>query len=671
MLKRFIISGSYVIPPPPPEPRDYYISSAGVGNGLTSGTPAPLSTFLSATKVSGDRLFPNRGDTFYISDLSLSGLDDIEITPYGSGADPIFTGAISLTAATWNDNGDGTWWTSLADEPKWVWINGLSARLAESSWYLIDSAINVSTRSIAAATLAGLSSIVGAKVIFKQFNFRATEVSTVLTEDDSTGNFTFSPSLADNGYAIVGLGCKFMNQAQFMTTAGDWWYDNTNEKLYIKSVATPAGTDIAISTGLNGINALNCENLTIDNIEFRNYSRNPLDLKSVENSSVTNCTIRDYRGSGIRLYGTSLSVDLNDNLIERGALRGIEHAGTNGLNILRNTITDTGVGDNIGYPYDENLTGGSAITIMGNVGGPSTPSNVIISENTMLNSGYQCVQHWGPTFQITKNIMTNYMLRWNDGGAIHTIYRAGLISSTSGGLIEKNIITNGVGYVVGTTHAVVCEGIYIDNGCNANTVNDNTVQIVTGSAILFNWDTKQNTVTNNKCTGFATYGIKFVEDTDPADSPVWPNNISNICTGNIIGVRNTVGKCVDATSLNNLTTYNPFSSGGSSDNNHYVNPYLPSIGSYHQNTTATTYTLSQWQTKMGLDAASTERTSYLTFSTTTNALQEVKVETNPTNAAVDFNVPAGYSDYAGVAFSNPVSIAAYSSLIYFKDTNFP
>lgn len=64
MLKKFIIAGTYVAPAPPTLPRDYYISANGTGDGLTSGTPAPLSVLQAATLITDDNIFLNKGDEF-------------------------------------------------------------------------------------------------------------------------------------------------------------------------------------------------------------------------------------------------------------------------------------------------------------------------------------------------------------------------------------------------------------------------------------------------------------------------------------------------------------------------------------------------------------------------------------------------------------------------------
>lgn len=665
MLKRAYIIGNYTAPAPGP-PRDYYISTAGTGDGLTSGTPGPLSMLTSAIIVSNDNIFFNRGDSFEFTDFLFGGVNDITIGAFGAGADPIVTLSTSITAASWTDNGDGTWWTPLADAPNWVWINGTAARMAESSWYQIDAAPSVGTRSIAAATLAGLSTIVGAGAIFKQFDFRATQPVTIVTEDDSTGNFTFTPPLTDNGYATVGMAVKFYNQAQFLTTEGDWWYDSVNEKLYVKSTVTPAGTDIRITTGNFGFQIINSDRISFDNLDIRHSYKSTFEVNNSDDLSVTNCTIHDGRNFAARVYGTSQAFVFEDNVVENFGANGIGLL-VAGASIKRNSFEEMGTLANVNYPFDANLQAGCGIGILG------ASSDVDIDENIFTNMGSAGIQYMGINFNITRNQVYSAGLKWNDGGSIYTVFRIGNGPGTYNGLIQNNIIDSGFGDATGIGHVPLWYGIYIDNGCNDIVVDSNSVDNIRSNAIIFNWDCKENTATNNHAISDENAMI-IREDTDPADSPVWPNNIGNVVTGNTFSSRASTGTCFDATQLNGVTTYIPFSGGGNSDSNHYVYPYNNFVNSYHNGLGAifrTNYNLAGWQTKMGMDAASTERNNFIVFSTPTNAAQEIKMEFNPTASAVNFNVPAGYSDYAGVAFSNPVSIPAYSSLMYFKNTAFP
>ena len=211
-------------------PRDYYIAAGGSGDGLTSGTPASEALLLSASSAfsPGDRIYLNRGDEFTIPHLVINDVHDFQIQPYGTGADPIVYGSEDISD-TWVDNGDSTYYRIMT-EPSFVWIGGTIARLAQSPWYIIDGATTSTVRSIAAATLAGLSSVVGGRIIFQQYNFRPTTVRTITAENDTNGNITFTPALGA-GEAAIGLYLKILNQAQFLSAQDDWYYNSTNGKV--------------------------------------------------------------------------------------------------------------------------------------------------------------------------------------------------------------------------------------------------------------------------------------------------------------------------------------------------------------------------------------------------------------------------------------------------------
>jgi hypothetical protein len=672
MLKRAIgLRGNYVPPSAPPEGRNYYISSNGTGLGLVSSDPAPLSVLLAATLTTNDSIYFNCGDEFVIENLVLSNLYNIQISSFGTGAQPIIYGSTYLGDATWVDNGDGMFYTSLPTEPKWVWRNGIAARLAESAWITIDDAPSTTVRSIAAATLSAMSSVVGAKLIFKEWNFRATELYEITAQDNATGHITFTPALSSNSLAAVNLPLKIINQAQFMTTEGDWYYDSSSQRLYVKSAVTPAGTNIRITAETSCLEFNNVNNLTISHIDVRHAANNMLLLTSCVNATINDCNLHDLRGSAVRILGNSADLSMERNNIYNCGLRGIEHAGVIGGYISENNIYNIGTQANIGYPYDTNKTGGTAITLMVNTVDRKSSRDFTIEKNVMYNLGYQGL-HWvGCDLIFQKNIIHDFCLKWNDGGAIHTIYRTTFIDGTSNCLFDRNIIYNGIGnldgVLGGTLHA---EGIYIDNGCNNCTVSNNTVFDMSDCGILINWDTKTTVITNNNVIDAVNYQVWIRQDTDTSDSPVFALNNGNVLTGNVLGCRSASQRCVVVKSFQTSSTYNPFSNGGDSDSNKYIQPYGTSINTYTSASTNTEYTLATWRTKMSDDVSSTERVNYIVFSNASNAAQEVKIETNPTDSPVDFVIPVGYMQSDGTV-GGTITIPAWGSAIYLKQTAYP
>ena len=436
-------------------------------------------------------------------------------------------------------------------------------------------------------------------------------------------------------------------------------------RLYVKSTTSPNSLDIRATFDQYAFEIVRVNDLLIDNIELTQCQTTALHVQSCDGATITNCNFHDIRGEVIGTLGTTANLVVNDNTFERIDLRGVFLSGVATAEFKRNVFNEIGTSSTVGFPTNANLTTGAGICWgINDASGPLINSDIIYDENIFTNIAYNAIQHWGPDFEMTRNIIDTYGTFWSDGGGFHLIYRTVGASSTSNGLIQNNNIRNG-------TTSSLTTAIYIDNGCNDIIINENSVEGTLGEGILINWDCKDITVTNNRVTGSTNYALGIRQDTDAADSPVWPNTVGNIVTGNILTIRNNTGRPVQVKTFNSNPSYNPFSSGGDSDSNHYVNPYGVNIAHYTNVSTHTNHTLATWRTLYSDDAASTSRTNYITYSNATNALQEIKMEFNDTDTPVNFNVPAGYSDEEGNAFSNPVSIPAYSALIYFKDTAYP
>lgn len=675
-LKQGIIAGGeYTMPPPPIVPRDFYISEDGSGDGTTTSTPMSWASFSVEAIEAGDNILFKRGDVFIIPEYTIS-TNNILVDAWGADPDPpILYGSIDISGLTWTSEGSGIYSTTIANLD-WVYIGQAAARCGETAWGQINAVASSTTmRRVGTSFFSGYTSFVGAKLITKEFDFRASNVQTVTAVNTGSGEITFTPGIP-LGYADNGMALKMFNQLQLLTTNGDWYYDESISKLYVKAAATPAGTDIRAGTSDFGIYFSSASDCRIQNVEFRHYQKYALLANDCPRISITDCFFNNQRGNGFRLLGNStVSVTVEGNLIEHCGLNGIEIGAIQLGSISENVVRYIGMQANIGHPFEaDHHTGGTGITICGEPVGPTmrTPNYIIFNQNDLSFLGYQGFQWWGVGPQFTNNIIHDYSLKWNDCGAIHTVYRTflGVNTSTTNGLIQNNIIYNCSPSTEGTSHPLYADGIYLDNGTGYFTVDNNTIfSVPDGAGIKGNYETRSTTVTNNKIVN-CKYGVIFRQNTA---FPVYPNNISNILTDNILAVFSPAQRSVTAETLQTTMGYIPFSSSGNADRNAFVNPYGVNVSSYINNGTGVTtdYTLADWRTKNGEDENSTSRTNYITYSNSTNAAQEVKIEFNTTNAAVNFNVPAGYTDHTGAAFSNPVSIPAYSSLLYFKDTAFP
>lgn len=649
---------------PPVPPRDYYISASGSGDGLTSGAPAPLSTLLAATLNPSDHIYLNKGDTFIVPEFQIL-VNNVTIESYGTGAEPIILGSNSLTAATWTDEGSGQYSTPLASVPDWVYIDLVSAHLGESAWIPVQTNNSSQVRTLTSG-IDGLGSLVGSSVVFKEYNFRLSEELVVSAQ--SGRQITFIGTLVG---ADQGMPAKFFHQRQFLTTNGDWCY--TGGKLYIKAAATPAGTDIRICTNDYGFFINNSSGVTISGLDIRHYSKYAVYIYSAASATITNCIFKDIRGNAFRINGFNNSnLTIEDNTFERCALRGIEYAGIETGSISYNTFSNIGTDSNLGHPYDQNKTGGSALVplVINPSGSITVSNNVTFEHNVIHDVGYQCAYIWGNNNIFQDNHLYNYCQKWNDGGAVHMFYGnyLGLNSSTTGNIIRRNVIHDGVGNVDGVTgiHAtIVCNGIYFDNGITGNTIDNNFIYNPGTWGILLNTFTTAHTVTNNKVMGATTAQIEFRQDANGL-APYFSYSLMQNCvfTGNIMVCNTTTARSLIITSNNTSTPFNPFTS---INNNHYVNPYGTNLTRRSQSSTSsgnviTDYTLAAWKTYIASDAASTSYENYKV----TPVAGDVSVFTNVTGSNTNESIPALHTDVYGNAPSNPYTIVPFSGLIYLK-----
>ncbi len=642
-------------------PTNYYISAGGndSNDGLSPATSITTTKIPSLSLNTLDVLNFNRGDTYVFGDMPQT-ISALKITPYGSGAKPKFYGSKDLSAVTWTAEGGGIYSTVLAYTPLWVYVNGSVANVASTPLVTIST---VSSNVITATSIIPISgyagSFVGAKLRSKITNWIVSDEYTVTAYNAGAKTITvdraYVPGLNQNAHNI------WMYMQQQFLTSGTWFFDINTSKLYIYSTTSPSGTDIR--AGFYNTFIANKMQLTMDNIELLNYQTNVITYGPWSN--IDNNIIHDCRGTG--MFGNfSDHSRITNNTVHHCDLNGI--FSFRGLNsyYINNTIYDitTGTTDQtLGYPTNsDNLEVGLAgypLSVTGQEFMAYCLTSMqedgsVITKNNIYNIGYVGIHltSSGSNTLVDKNYVHDHIGTILSDGAL--IYSEGqIVFTNNGGTISNNILENG-----GSN--LLLAGIYIDNfSQNMKIINNSVYKGGAYCSMVFNSGTRNHTITGNKIVGEGSLqgGYRFVE------SGGFPWALSGcIFTNNQSAMTFTYGCMVIG------QAFNPFSGGGSSDNNVYVFPY-DNTNIIKRNSVA--YNSSTWPAILGTDASSTYRTNYITYSNSSNANQEVKMERNPSDTPESFNVPAGYSDVNGNPFSNPVTINPWSSLIYLKDTAFP
>lgn len=622
----------------------------------------------------GDKIYFERGQIYNWLEYDII-VDNITVGSFGSGVDPIFYGSTSFTAATWTSETGGYYSTPLATAPLWVTKNGECARQGESAWIATTADATSTTVTADLDAYNAVESLVGVKFRHKEYNFRLSYEKTATNYNTSTNVLTVGSANIEGGQS--GLPIKLYGQKQFATLEGDWWYDDANDKLWIKTVATPAGTDIRVITELYAFKFNGSSNSTVQNIDFTQYFETAINAPDAPTLTISNVDIHDNRSNGLMLYGNNTTFTLDNFSITRCGLNAIHLGAVSSGDITEGTITEIGMQDNIGWPFDTYWikTGGTAICCFWDSGETVTqPTDVDVTNVVMSDLGYIGVLWIGDNHSCTECVAHDFCLNWNDGAGFYSIHRNTLGTSTKNITYTRCHSYNGYGSIEGITGSAIsfrhASGLYVDNGCELITINECVFYNNNDYGILANWDTQKTTITNCILFGNVNSQITYKEDTDALDSPVFPNNDGNILTGNLV-VASDLSYCVEAISRNGNANYNPFSDSGDSDNNTYVRPYGTAINASRiSNTgTQTPYTIATWRTHISDDAASTERyeSTYLYKNPLKTRAEEVRIATNETGSPISVNA-SGYHSVTGAALGSSESIPAWGALVYLVDT---
>jgi hypothetical protein len=634
--------------------RNYYVAEAGTGRGLSELDPMSPASFSTMVPGIGSTVFFNRGDEFEIGDIVINNAN-VTITAYGSGADPILYGSTSLTAATWTSETGGYYSTPLTSAPLWVFKNGVEARQGESDWIQITSSSG-NVRVASSVTLNAFNtvqSLAGAKFRGKEFPFRLSYENEIVHYNTTTGAFTMRDS--NTGFA-ADSGFKLYGQKQFATLEGDWWYEESTGKLWIKTVATPAGTNIRVCTKSYAFNVVSASDVTIDGLEFAHYYRAAVRTFRATNFEIINFYIHDCRTYGMWITGNSTGLNFDAGEIERIGLNAIFLGAISSSTFTALEIHEIGMASNYGWPIDSTLkSGGVGIAFFSDTPETTKMAASLTMENLLIyNVGYQGIAPYGPNHIFREAVIHDYCLRWDDGGGIHPFYRSDLGpgESTDNGTIEDCFIYDGIGSHDGlynyTTSTVA--SVYLDNGTENWLVDNCTLYNNTFAGVFANSGTEQTRIYNchiyNNGAQVRFYENEELSGTIGAVAHNYKNELHNNV---LISGQGQFAIWTLSTGSTANPSYNPYSSGGTADNNIYITPNQISsdldLFNHQTVSTVTGYTLAEWITRNGRDAASTSRGFYLDSSAPTLGYDQVVINGNTSDVPVFYDLPDGvYTD---------------------------
>ncbi len=636
---------------------DYYISSSGndAANGLSSSTP-----WQSINKVNsissglrgGDRLLFRRGDTFKGSlELGSSGASGSPITigAYGTGENPVISGFTQVSG--WTSYGNGIYYRSLSCEsnPNIVLVNGKNTPIGKwpnSGFIPIDS--HVSNTSVTGSELPSYPTWTGGEVVIR----KSQHVWDRNRITNHSGTTIYYQSGSDY-HAEDGYGFFIQNHISTLDQVGEWYYDGEDFYMYFGS-NNPENYNVKVSS-IDQLLFLDANsNITIDNLAFEGANVYAVQVKNSANVTIQNCRISFIGKTGIfgPWWGDAPYCRIANNVIDNCNNNGIQLAGDHpNATVTGNTLTNNGLIIGMGDSGDGTYM---AINVVAD--------NVSIISNTIRNTGYIGVYFGGNNASVSNNVISDFDLVKNDGGAIYTWNGTG--AAVSGLKITGNIIMNGVGFGEATPDkSVLALGIYMDERSRNVTISKNTIFNCSASGIFLHnaheINITENTVYNNG-SGRKDHGsqILFVHDGYSPDDPIRNINMTN----NIFFARTD-----EQALLAFCTADNDIPSFGSADYNYFARPLDNSsmARTWSQGWYSQQYnrSLSNWQSFTDQDWNS--KPSPISLSD----VNKIRFEYNASNSNKVVSLDGSYIDVKGAKYSGSLTLAPYSSVVLMVDPN--
>ena len=609
----------------------YYFAAAGSdANACTLAAPcqtiAKFNTVYSSLS-GGDTVYFNRGDAF-IGEMNVtvsgSAGHPIVVTPYGSGADPVIGGALTLSGWT---NVSGNIW-SVAYSGPWInWASQNGALMTQArtpnltTGYFIASAMTTGT--ITDAAHASLVTI-GTKIIIRSSAFT---IDTARVTGVAGSVISFSPSAT---YANVGgMGWAIFNNTPDST--GE--IQDTLGSLRVFSVGSPSATyKIAASDTALIDNGTYHE---WDSLHFTgsNFVNVVLPFNVSANISFKGC-INDYSVDGYQ-YRSEGGVSVIGGFVQHMTNNGKLKLNLNNFNNYDSAITvyDIGMTPGMGRP------GTSQPSYTGWIGGDSGSTVV----NLFIDSvGYCGVVTYGSGFNVNYNLIKYWCQILEDGGAVYTWVSSGTAFARQRNIIG-NICLNGGGTYSHNgdilDYSSAANGIYLDAFSSNVLVKNNGVYNVNSCAY---YDHGASNTFNGNISLNAAYSQFYVFEYTGGPT-ISGLSIKNSVLGFVP---------IGAYSIKIYTVNNDLTTFGVIDSNYYLVPVSITSTLYTKSSVdaGTARTLASWQSNTGYDT----HTQYLQYA----PLQFVYSIAGGSQSVYGINM-----DVLGNIYNGAITLTAYQSKI--------
>ena len=574
----------------------YYVSSTAGSDAYTaaqaqsSATPwQSLAKISSQAFVAGDNVLFKCGDSWQGSvTVSSSGVSGNPITygPYGTGANPVIKGTVTITSP-WTRYSGSIFQTDVPQNIDRVFLNGQPLTLARypTTGYLTitDTLDSTTLTSNAPNTVDWTNATVHVRTMHwtiatkKVVSCNGAQKSLVL---DAAPVYGLKP----------GWGFFINNKLEALDTAGEWFYDSAGQKLYVwtPSGDSPADYTVEGSTYQAGFSLTGKSYVTIRGFTIIGQTEYGITGTNVANVSITGSRISFADADGISLNGPN-SIIQNDT-VEGSSRNGVETNGAS-LTFLGNVVRDIALIRNFTrFGLGDLCCAGLALE--------ATSSNAHIQNNSIDSIGYIGIRPSGMSNLIENNVIRHCCLTKDDGGGIYTGWQSDSTQTGSAGtIIRGNIVlssqsapagTPDVGYTPG-------EGIYIDDYGHDVSIIQNTTAYCANHGIFLHHNRNITVSGNVSYDNKVQFG--FDESSTDAAGYVW----GNVAKSNVFYCLSDQQICFESSPVSTALLV-------TTDSNYYCNPYSDIVVTE----SGAGYGLGRWQSAKGQDAHS--KTSLVSLS---------------------------------------------------------
>lgn len=534
------------ITPPPPPPANYYSTSypgteyyvSNTGSDSNNGT-SEATPWLTIAKVNS-RLF-NAGDAILFNSVD-SFPGQLTISSSGSASYRLTVGAYGINTSKPKIYGSEvvTGWTlhsgniykATVDkiDIKQLFEDGIRVSLARypKTGFADITTANSTTQLTSTEITSQATDYYKDATLFYRSTAFSLESRTVTA---STAQ-TLTVAAFTNGTIELGRGFFLTNKWTFLTQAGEWYYDNSGNTLYLwcSDGTTPADNVVRVSTYDYGVTITNKNYITVKDLEILNSGINAVNITNGDYVTIDNNTINNPDLIGVHVPGnTSTYCTITNNTIAGANANAVRVFSANAT-ISDNTISNIGLkaGWNkatIADNYDNN---GTAIF--------SRNDNHTINYNRIENIGYDGINFQGLNTTVKYNYVNGACKVLDDGGGIYCFGSGTYPTNTRtiGSVIESNIVLNvwgnadgglksygdGYGIYFDVTKSVTAKNNTIGGAIGGIFLNEGGLNVVRGNTIF---DAHIHLFTQNKHETHLAASNIFYTTNDSYDWKYWSN----------------------------------------------------------------------------------------------------------------------------------------------------